>query len=115
MDCFYCDPNHPDDIPAAFDPPVAPAERAAYARLETRRQFFGRAAKGFGAAALYLLMDGALGAAGTMAGRLPSFAPRAKRAIYLVMSGGPSQVDMFDYKPGLKFDSDLPASARGAE
>jgi hypothetical protein len=40
------------------------------------------------------------------------FAPRAKRAIWLFMGGGPSQVDLFDYKPGLaqRFNEDLPAS-----
>ena len=27
------------------------------------------------------------------------FAPKAKRIIYLFMSGGPSQLDLFDYKP----------------
>ena len=118
MDCFCCDPHHPDDIPAAFDPPVSGGLRAEYFRLETRRQFFGKLSKGLGAAALYSLMGdpARAAAAGAPAGaRLPSFAPRAKRAIYLVMSGGPSQVDMFDYKPGLKFDTDLPPSVRGNE
>ena len=32
--------------------------------------------------------------------RLPHFAPRAKRVIFLFMEGGPSHVDTFDYKPG---------------
>ena len=31
----------------------------------------------------------------------PNFAPKAKRIIYLFQSGGPSQIDMFDYKPNL--------------
>ena len=45
---------------------------------------------------------------------LPHFAPRAKRAIYLFMAGGPSQMDMFDYKPRMQefFDEDLPDSIR---
>ena len=32
---------------------------------------------------------------------LPHFAPKAKRVVYLFMSGGPSQFETFDYKPGL--------------
>ncbi|MEO0341014.1 MAG: DUF1501 domain-containing protein, partial [Bacteroidota bacterium] len=33
---------------------------------------------------------------------LPHFAPKAKRVVYLFMSGGPSQLDLFDYKPYLE-------------
>ena len=36
-----------------------------------------------------------------LAARAPHFAPRAKRVIFLMMHGGPSQMDTFDYKPGL--------------
>lgn len=45
---------------------------------------------------------------------LPHFAPKAKRIIYLFMNGGPSQMDLLDYKPKLPqlFDSDLPESVR---
>ena len=45
---------------------------------------------------------------------LPHFAPKAKRLIYLFMNGGPSQIDLLDYKPGLEkiYDSDLPESIR---
>jgi len=45
---------------------------------------------------------------------LPHFAPKAKRLIYLFMNGGPSQMDLLDYKPGLDkiYDSDLPDSIR---
>ncbi|HSJ03619.1 MAG TPA: DUF1501 domain-containing protein, partial [Verrucomicrobium sp.] len=44
----------------------------------------------------------------------PHFAPKAKRVIYLHMVGGPSQMDLFDYKPTMKdwYDKDLPASIR---
>jgi len=35
-------------------------------------------------------------------GDLPHFAPKAKRVIYLFQSGGPAQMELFDYKPGLK-------------
>lgn len=45
---------------------------------------------------------------------IPHFAPRAKRVIYLFQSGGPSQMDLFDYKPRMEaeFDKDLPDSIR---
>jgi len=45
---------------------------------------------------------------------LPHFAPKAKRLIYLFMNGGPSQMDLLDYKPGMRksFDADLPESIR---
>jgi len=45
---------------------------------------------------------------------LPHFAPKAKRLIYLFMNGGPSQMDLLDYKPGLEkiYDTDLPDSIR---
>ncbi len=45
---------------------------------------------------------------------LPHFAPKAKRLIYLFMNGGPSQMDLLDYKPGLTkiYDTDLPDSIR---
>lgn len=44
----------------------------------------------------------------------PHFAPKAKRIIYLFQSGGPSQVDLFDYKPLLRerHGEELPASVR---
>ncbi|MBC22969.1 MAG: sulfatase [Phycisphaerae bacterium] len=40
--------------------------------------------------------------------RLPHFAQRAKRVIFLFMHGGPSQVDTFDYKPMLQRDDGKP-------
>ena len=56
--------------------------------------------------------DARLGAAGLPS--LPHFAPKAKRAVYMHMLGGPPQQDLFDYKPGLKdwYDKDLPDSVR---
>ena len=47
--------------------------------------------------------------------KFPNFAPRAKRAVFLFMSGAPPQMDLWDYKPGLEqqFNKDLPASVRG--
>src|SRR6476620_7823016 len=47
----------------------------------------------------------------------PHHAPKAKRIIYLFMSGGPSQLDLFDHKPKLNElnGQDLPASVRGGQ
>jgi len=69
---------------------------------ETRRQFFARTARGLGCAALGTLIGEQLRAStdGGAAG-LPHFAPKAKRAVYMHMLGGPPQQDMFDYKPEL--------------
>ena len=60
---------------------------------------------------------GGLTASATLTGGLPGlphFPPKAKRAIYLFMNGGPSQMDLFDYKPKMDamFDKDLPDSIR---
>src|SRR6202163_2548580 len=85
----------------------------------TRRHFFGRSALGLGSAALASLLpecsiaDEMLSSTGGLAG-LPHFAPKAKRAIYLFMNEGPSQMDLFDYKPRMNdfFDRDLPESVR---
>ncbi len=85
----------------------------------TRRDFFGRFALGIGGVALTGLLRRSF--AGTelpspFAGILsaPHIAPRAKRIIYLFMSGGPSQLDLFDYKPILNKmnGEDLPESIR---
>ena len=89
--------------------------------LLTRRHLLGRTAVGIGAAALASLLDPRLssgsdtGKAGsTGASRAPHFAPKAKRVIYLFMSGGPSQIDLFDYKPALtsRHGEELPGSVR---
>ena len=98
-----------------------------YVNLETRRKFLGNMAMGLGTAALgSLLPKSALGgpmvSPGTDALRngmlgATHFAPKAKRGIYLFMSGAPSQMDMFDYKPQMKalFDQDLPDSIRNGQ
>ena len=86
----------------------------------TRRHFLGRASAGIGAAALSALLNpGMLRGAGSR-GRgtgLSHFAPRARRVIYLTQAGAPSQVDLFDHKPGLKarFKENLPDSVRGGQ
>src|SRR5947207_8848927 len=85
----------------------------------TRRHFFGRTAVGLGTAALTSLLPSRVLSAQQTSPTgglpdLPHFAPKAKRAIYLFMNGGPSQMDMLDYKPamGKLFDKDLPESIR---
>ncbi len=72
-----------------------------------RRQFLSRSGLGLGGLTLASLLN--------EAGAATHFAPRAKRVIYLFMHGGPSQLDLFDHKPGLKnlHGQELPASVRG--
>ncbi|MCZ6596173.1 MAG: DUF1501 domain-containing protein [Planctomycetota bacterium] len=74
----------------------------------TRRQLLGRTATGIGTVALGSLLQPGLFAQSTGSHR----APKAKRVIWLFMSGAPSQMDLFDPKPGLadRFDEDLPDS-----
>ena len=86
-----------------------------YSRNETRRQFFGRGANAVGVAALASLMGkGASAFASPLPAALTTIAPKAKQVIYLHMVGGPSQLDLFDYKPKMveMFDKDLPESIR---
>ncbi len=64
----------------------------------TRRAFFGRGATGLGVAALASMLNAKESAFEASV----HFPPRAKRVIYLFMSGGPSHVDTFDYKPLLQ-------------
>ena len=90
--------------------------------LLTRRQLFGRTAAGIGTAALASLLNPSLFAAPTVQaagqggalGGMLHFAPKAKRVIWLVMSGGPSHIDLFDYKPKIHElnGKELPASIR---
>ncbi len=87
-----------------------------------RRHFFSRCSTGLGAAALGHLMGSGNAASPTMpasSGLLgsPHAAPKAKRAIYLFMSGGPSQIDLWDHKPRLNADNgkELPDSVRGKQ
>src|SRR5205823_1362891 len=85
-----------------------------YCQAITRRHFFGRGALGLGAAALAsLLPSRGQAASGGLPG-VPHFAPKAKRAIHLFMNGGPSQMELWDYKPKMDalFDKDLPPSVR---
>ncbi|HEU4420843.1 MAG TPA: DUF1501 domain-containing protein [Planctomycetota bacterium] len=76
----------------------------------SRRTLLQQSACGFGALALADLLrgQGGLPGDGPTAPRLPHFAPRAKRVVFLFMHGGPSHVDTFDYKPLLQRDSGKP-------
>ena len=78
-----------------------------------RRSLFSQATAGLGAAALASI-DAQAAARTSGRSDLPHHEPKAKRAIYLFMSGAPSQMDMWDHKPvmGEWFDKDLPDSIR---
>ena len=92
--------------------PTHPIEQ--WINLETRRQFFGRSAKGLGTIALASLAGKrAIGQDGGVLGP-GNFPPRVKRVIWLFMAGAPSQIDTFDYKPTMAemFNKDLPESVR---
>src|SRR5581483_7571247 len=90
----------------------------------TRRDWLRRMGGGFGMLGLAGVLAGeqvpsalaavatggkAGAAANPLAPKLPHFAPRAKRVIFLFMNGGPSHVDAFDPKPMLdKHDGGAP-------
>src|SRR3954469_22880608 len=94
---------HPDTVQFISD----------YNAALTRRQFFRKTATGLGVAALASLLGprafGASEQGEKIAANLWRIAPKAKRAIYISLIGAPSQVDLFDYKPGLqsRFKEDL--------
>ncbi|MCC9602443.1 DUF1501 domain-containing protein [Stieleria sp. JC731] len=96
----------------------------------TRRKFFTTGGSLLGGAAMMSLMGNAFDNPSAMAsesgvpsggghpGAVPThFPPTAKRVIYLHMVGGPSQMDLFDYKPQMKdwYDKDLPESIRNGQ
>ena len=74
------------------------------ARHVSRREFFGRSATGLGTAALASMLATDGQAANRIAGLsdVPHFKPKAQRVIYLFQNGGPTHVDLFDYKPKLQ-------------
>ena len=91
----------------------------------TRRHFLSAASLGIGSTALAALLDpsllaaapasqGAAGPAGAPLLSSPHLVPRVKRVIYLFQSGGPSQLELFDYKPRLRTmnGEELPESIR---
>ncbi|WP_435010520.1 DUF1501 domain-containing protein [Tundrisphaera lichenicola] len=81
----------------------------------TRRHLFARCGLGVGSMALAsLLNDGRANAfdrdrsVSPMAPRPGHFTPRANNIIFLFMAGGPSQLELFDYKPELRRRHDQP-------
>lgn len=79
-----------------------------FQRLQTRRHFFTHCAGGLGIIALAHLMgiEGRTaevsGVASPLAPKKPHFPGKAKNVIFMFMEGGPSQMDLFDPKPGLE-------------
>ncbi len=82
-----------------------------------RRCFLGASTAAAGASALASLLNSTSAAAATGTGTLPHFLPQAKRIIWLTQGGAPSQLELFDDKPGLRnqFDQDLPESVRNGQ
>lgn len=95
--------------------------------IANRRQFFGRSSTGIGVAALATLLGQSVQAkdakssdpASRFGGLddIPHFAPKAKRVIYLLQSGAPSQVELYDYKPSLEKlnGTELPKEIRAGQ
>ncbi|MFP6671721.1 MAG: DUF1501 domain-containing protein, partial [Pirellulaceae bacterium] len=85
--------------------------------MMTRRQLFGRSALGLGTAAMAGLLGPELSAENKSLPGLPHHAPKAKRVIYLFMSGGPSHHDLWDYKPKLTemYGQQLPDHVRDGQ
>ena len=92
----------------------------------TRRDFLKKTTMGFGSVALASLLNPIDSFSKNMSGNAdpnigmpgrPHFVPRAKRVIYLFQSGGPSQLETFDYKPLLKkwHGQEIPDSIRGTQ
>ena len=125
-DCGSCC-DHGGVGPTVYDLPIPLELREEWRLLATRRHFLGSMGKTLGWASLSTLFGGAMTPRVVHAASdsqaispthyVPDFAPRAKRAIYLFMSGAPPQMDLWDYKPGLAalFDKDLPDSVRGTQ
>ncbi len=104
-----------------------PLEEQSY--LMNRRAFLSKSSIGIGTAALGGLLGTSIFScssdpaeeviSSTVQGMLsrPHFAPKAKRVIYLFQSGGPSQLELFDYKPLLDKmrGEDLPESVRDGQ
>ena len=73
--------------------------------LPTRRKFLQQVGQGFGSLALAALLNeqtSAATAVNPLLPKTPVFAPRAKAVIWLFMTGAPSHMDTFDYKPELQ-------------
>jgi hypothetical protein len=84
-------------------------------RPTSRRALLARAGYGLGVAALHSLLAPREARADARA--FPNFPPRARRVIFLFQAGGPSHLDLLDYKPELaeRFDQDIPPSVFGTQ
>lgn len=83
--------------------------------LQVARRCFLKKSAGLSLGALALgLLEGKPALAGAKNATLPHFAPKAKNVIFLTQSGGPSQIELFDHKPGLLdlAGTELPDSVR---
>ena len=67
--------------------------------IQNRRQFIKKASMGLGATAFASSLPSVAAAADSAGYKIPA---KAKRVIFLFMAGAPSQLDLFDYKPGLE-------------
>ena len=88
---------------------------------ESRRNFLRKSSLGFGSIALSSMLSPSIGVAKNFSNPnifstngLPHFIPKAKRVIYLFQSGGPSQIETYDYKPLLEkwHGSEIPQSLK---
>ena len=96
-----------------MNPPSLHPVRAEQLRLQTRRHFLSSAGQfSLGAIALHALKGNAFAATADsdhpLAPKRPPLKARAKRVIYLHMSGGPPNLDIFDPKPALVEQSGKP-------
>ena len=109
--------------PTIMDLPIPDSLKNEWHALASRRQFLSRAGKSLawaGLAGLFARDGYGVGnaqAAEAVFNTMPTYAPKAKRAIYLFMAGAPSQLETWDYKPELakRFNQDLPESVRGGQ
>jgi hypothetical protein len=84
----------------------------------TRRHLLQNASKSIGAAALATLSGAGIQSVSAADPKLRThYEPRAKHVIYLFFSGGPSHIDMFDYKPEMQtfHGEELPDSIRNGQ
>src|ERR1700719_443775 len=95
---------------------MSPFDPIDFPRVVARRQFLRAGSTSVGTAALASLLSRDALAGRTVSG-CPHFPAKAKRVIWLTQAGAPSQLELFDHKPGLKarFNEDLPASVRGQQ
>jgi hypothetical protein len=87
----------------------------------SRRDFLKKSSLGFGSIALSSILSPTFSSAqntipqiNPVAGGIPHLLPKAKRVIYLFQSGGPSQIETYDYKPALSkwHGKEIPSSLK---